>query len=57
MHKDEAEVSLFKTLLAVAEGAAKPGRQAHVRGLVLRGLVGATDRVLAEALQSLHGLR
>ena len=57
MHRQEAESSLFRGLLAVAEGSVSPGRTLPVTGLVLRGLVGLTDRVLAEALQTLKGLR
>eukprot|EP00775_Hariotina_reticulata_P012817 gene12817-12944_t len=58
MQKQEAEAELFRALVAVAEAAASPSRQqAAVKGLVLKGLVGATDRLLAEALQQLKGLR
>jgi hypothetical protein len=57
MHKAEAEAALFRGVLAVSEGSAAPCRQGPVTGLVLRGLVGATDRSLAEALNSLKGLR
>jgi len=57
MHKAEAEASLFRGLVAVAEGSVASCRTTPVTGLVLRGLVGATDRVVAEALQALKGLR
>ena len=57
MQKQEAEAALFQGLLAVAEGSIAPCRTLPVTGLVLRGLVGLTDRVLAEALQTMKGLR
>lgn len=57
MHKQEAEANIFKAVLAVAAGSTSAVRQQPVSGLVLKGLVGATDRVLAEALQQLKGLR
>lgn len=57
MHKQEAEANLWKAVLAVSEGDGGSGRELPVKGLVLKGLVGATDRVLAEALQNLKGLR
>lgn len=58
MHKQEAEANLWKAVLAVSAGDSGAGsREQPVKGLVLKGLVGATDRVLAEALQSLKGLR
>jgi hypothetical protein len=57
MHKAEAEASLFRGVLAVAEGSTAPCRTVPVTGLILRGLVGVTDRLVAEALQNLKGLR
>ena len=58
MQKQEAEAELFRALMAVAEAAAAQRRQqAAMKGLVLKGLIGATDRLLAEALQQLKGLR
>lgn len=57
MHKQEAEAALFKGLMAVAEGSTASCRRVPVTGLILRGLVGVTDRLLAEALQNLKGLR
>eukprot|EP00878_Enallax_costatus_P019112 GHUV01020152.1.p1 GENE.GHUV01020152.1~~GHUV01020152.1.p1 ORF type:complete len:621 (+),score=236.83 GHUV01020152.1:235-2097(+) len=57
MHKQAAEANLWKVVLAVSEGDSGSVRERPVKGLVLKGLVGATDRVLAEALQNLKGLR
>jgi hypothetical protein len=58
MHKQEAEANMFKAVVAVAEASATPARQQQpITGLVMRGLVGATDKVLAEALASLKHLR
>jgi hypothetical protein len=58
MHKQEAEANMFKAVVAVAEASVTPARQQQpITGLVMRGLVGATDRVLAEALSSLKHLR
>lgn len=57
MHRQEAEASLFRGILAVAEGSTTPCRTVPVTGLILRGLVGVSDRLLAEALQNLKGLR
>jgi hypothetical protein len=57
MRAADAEADLFQALLAVAEGGSHPSRTSQVQGLVLRGLAGATDRVVAEALSSLRHLR
>jgi hypothetical protein len=57
MHKQEAEAALFRGLVAVADGSRSSGRTAPISSLVLRRLVGATDRVVAEALQNLKHLR
>eukprot|EP00879_Flechtneria_rotunda_P013445 GHRR01014038.1.p1 GENE.GHRR01014038.1~~GHRR01014038.1.p1 ORF type:complete len:724 (+),score=273.34 GHRR01014038.1:1101-3272(+) len=57
MHKQEAEVSLYKAVLAVAEAASTGSRAGSVKGLVLKGLVGCTDRVLVEVLSNMKGLR
>lgn len=57
MQKQEAEANLYRTVLAVCEADGGVGRDVSIQGLVLKGLVGVTDKVLMEALQGLRGLR
>jgi hypothetical protein len=54
---EDAEAELFRCVMAVAEGEGNSRRSAPVTGLVLRGLLGLTDRVVADILQTFKHLR
>ena len=54
---EDAESELFRCVMAVAEGGSSSRRAVPVTGLVLRGLVGLTDRIVADILQTFKHLR